>query len=125
MKILKFDEKKGEMTLQIETLNDLWVLYNVIFPGDKVEARTVRRVVVREGEKGDRKPMKLGIKVEDVSFYEFANRLRIKGQIFAGPADLISIGRYHTLNIEPGQSIKVIKEIWYDHLVQRIKKSAQ
>ncbi|HMF30174.1 MAG TPA: mRNA surveillance protein pelota [Candidatus Lokiarchaeia archaeon] len=125
MKILKFDEKKGEMTLQIETLNDLWVLYNVIFPGDKVEARTVRRVVVREGEKGDRKPMKLGITVEDVSFYEFANRLRIKGQIYAGPNDLISIGRYHTLNIEPNQSIKVIKEIWYDHLVQRIKKSAQ
>jgi protein pelota len=125
MKILKFDEKKGEMSLQVESLNDLWVLYNIIYPGDKVFARTVRRVVVREGEKGDRKPMKLGITVEDVSFYEFANRLRIKGQIFAGPDDLISIGRYHTLNIEPNQTISVIKDMWYDHLIQRIKKSAQ
>ena len=125
MKILKFDEKKGEMSLQVESLNDLWVLYNVIYPGDKVEARTVRRVVVREGEKGERRPMKLGLTVVDVSFYEFANRLRIKGQIYEGPEDFVSMGKYHTLNLEPGQSLKVIKETWYGHLIQRIRKSIQ
>jgi len=90
-----------------------------------VEAKTTRRVTLREGQKGERRPMTLGITVQNVSFYEFANRVRIKGQIYAGPEDIICIGKFHTLNLEPGQTVRITKEVWYDHLVERIKKSVQ
>ncbi len=123
MKIFHFDTKKGEIKLQAESLNDLWALYNVLYPGDKLEGRTARRVVVREGEKGDRRPMFLGISVESVAFDEFVNRLRVKGQIYSGPEDYVSKGSYHTFNVEPGDELAIIKDVWYDHLVQRLKKS--
>ncbi len=123
MKIFHFDTKKGEIKLQAESLNDLWALYNVLYAGDKLEGRTARRVVVREGEKGDRRPMFLGITVESVAFDEFVNRLRVKGQIYSGPEDFVSKGSYHTFNVEPGDEIAIIKDVWYDHLVQRLKKS--
>ena len=125
MKIFKFDPKKGEVKLQAESLNDLWVLYNVVYPGDKIEGKTTRRVVIREGEKGDRRPMHLGIVVEAIAFDEFVNRLRIKGQIYIGPEDFVSKGSYHTLNIEPGDDLTIIKSTWYDHLLQRLKKSVE
>jgi len=124
MKIFKFDPKKGEIRLQAESLNDLWTLYNVLYPGDKLEGRTTRRVVVREGDKGDRRPMFLGITVESVAFDEFVNRLRVKGQIYQGPDDFVSMGSFHTFNVEPGDELSIIKDVWYDHLIQRLKKSA-
>ncbi len=123
MKIFRVDLKKGEIKLQAESLNDLWALYNVLYPGDKLEGRTTRRVVVREGEKGDRRPMFLGIQVESVAFDEFVNRLRVKGQIYSGPEDFVSKGSYHTFNVEPGDELAIIKDVWYDHLIQRMKKS--
>ena len=88
MKILERNDKTGEISVQIENLNDLWSLYNVIAENDKVAARTQRRIVLKEGSKGERKSMYLKINVEDVSFHEFSNRLRIKGTILEGPEDL-------------------------------------
>ncbi|MCK4779010.1 MAG: mRNA surveillance protein Pelota, partial [Candidatus Lokiarchaeota archaeon] len=74
MKILNLDQKHGEVTVKTENLYDLWSLYNVINKDDEVSALTQRRVVLREGTKGERKLMRLKLKVEDVSFHEFSNR---------------------------------------------------
>jgi protein pelota len=122
MKILEFDKKKEEMLLKIESLNDLWALYNVIGKEDKVSAQTHRRVVMREGTKGERKPMQLTIEVESLSFHEFSNRLRIKGTILEGPEDYVSFGSYHTLNITIGSTISIKKENWLKTEVRRIKE---
>ena len=73
MKIMEFDKKKQEMILKTESLNDLWALYNVIGSGDKVSAQTHRRIVLREGSKGERKPMRLTLNVESLSFHECSN----------------------------------------------------
>ena len=115
MKILEDNRKQGEIFVLTENLNDLWTLYNVISPKDKVAARTYRRVVLREGSKGDRKPMRLKLDVEDVSFHEFSNRLRIKGKIIEGPEEFVSFGTYHTLNIEPNQKVSITKKNWLNH----------
>ena len=109
MKIMEFDKKKQEMVLKTESLNDLWALYNVIERGDKISAKTHRRVVLREGAKGERKPMRLKINVESLSFHEFSNRLRIKGTILEGPDEYVSYGSYHTLNIKIDKIITITK----------------
>ena len=81
--------------LKIETLDDLWHLYNVVGPGDIIISRTSRRVKIgdEDSRKQDsvRKIMMLKLKLEDVSFRTFSKRVRIKGKILEGPSDLVNI----------------------------------
>ncbi|MHA1292175.1 MAG: mRNA surveillance protein pelota [Promethearchaeota archaeon] len=125
MKILEDNLKHGELFVMVESLNDLWTLYNVIAKGDMVSTKTHRRVVLKEGSKGERKPMRLKIKVESLSFHEFSNRLRIKGTILEGPDEFVSYGKYHTFNIKIGQRLSIIKEEWLKHDLHRLKESSK
>ena len=113
--------------LKIETLDDLWHLYNVVTPGDVVVSRTARRVKIgdEDARKQDsvRKPMTLTLKVEDVSFHSFTNRVRILGVITDGPSDLVSIGSHHTFNIETGATLTIIKDRWPEFLLKRLKEA--
>ena len=125
MKILKIDQKHGEITVKTENLNDLWSLYNIINKDDIVSSQTLRRVVLKEGSKGERKSMRLTLKVKDVSFHEFSNRLRIKGKILEGPEDFVSFGSYHTFNIEVSKKLTIIKEKWSNHEMKRLKQTSK
>ena len=124
MQILYSDQKKGEFKVQIEELEDLWSLYNIIKTGDLVKARTFRRVVVREGDAGERRPMVLQIRVEKCEFHEYSNRLRVLGQIQEGPDDFVSVGQYHTINIEIGTKVLIQKDKWFKHEIKRLEKSS-
>ncbi|MFW9826372.1 MAG: mRNA surveillance protein pelota [Candidatus Thorarchaeota archaeon] len=119
------DQKHGEITVKTENLNDLWSLYNIIDKDDKVSSLTQRRVIIKEGTKGERKLMRLMLKVEDVSFHEFSNRLRIKGKILEGPEDFVSFGSYHTFNIEVSQKLTIIKENWLESELRRLKETSK
>ena len=122
MKILEIDKKNENIVIRTENLNDLWTLFNVIDKTDEVSARTHRRIVLKEGSKGERKQMNLKLKVESVSFHEFSNRLRVKGTILEGPEDFVSYGTYHTFNIEPGQKLTIKKERWLKSEIKYLKK---
>ncbi|MHA1825777.1 MAG: mRNA surveillance protein pelota [Candidatus Heimdallarchaeota archaeon] len=122
--------QQGAVTLAPETIDDLYILYNIILPNDQVKARTTRRVRQNEQEenrasKGERMTMVLTVQVEEVSFHEFATRLRIKGKIIAGPEDLISFGTYHTLNVEIGTLLTIYKESWNKVDIERIEEAAK
>ncbi len=127
MKILKRDLKEGCITVEIETLDDLWHLYNIILSGDRVSSRTIRRV--RVGDEDSRKqesvrrPMNLVLRVDDVAFHSFSNRVRVKGSILAGPEDLVSIGSFHTFNIEIGTILTICKSHWSDYLLKRLEEA--
>lgn len=129
MKILKRVLKEGTVVLKIETLDDLWHLYNTVGSDDIVVSRTVRRV--RVGDEDDRKqdsvrkPMTLKLRVEDVAFHSFSNRVRIKGQILEGPGDLVSIGSYHTINIETGDTLTIIKDHWPKYILDRLVEATK
>ncbi len=124
MKVLKKELRQytGEISLIPESLDDLWHLKYIIEKGDKVFALTKRRV---EGatdklrpEKAEKKTMRLGIEVEKLEFHKFSNRLRVHGVIKEG----IDIGDYHTLNIETGSNISIIKR-WKKDQLERIKEA--
>jgi len=129
LKILKRILKEGTIVLKIETLDDLWHLYNTVGSGDVVISRTVRRVRVgdEESRKQDsvRKPMTLKLRVEDVAFHTFTNRVRIKGQILEGPSDLVSIGSYHTINIETGDTLTIVKGHWPKYILDRLEEATK
>ena len=39
------------------------------------------------------------------------------------PDDLVSIGQYHTLNVEVGTKVLIQKDKWYKHEIKRLEKS--
>ncbi|MBD3397799.1 mRNA surveillance protein pelota [Candidatus Micrarchaeota archaeon] len=124
MRITHFDRKLGEMKLHLETLEDLWHLERVLRKGDRVESRTLRSVKFGEG-KEEKKPVRILLEMENVEFAEFANRLRVNGKIIEGsPEDFVQIGRYHTLDLEPGSKVKIVKN-WKNYEVKRIEKAVE
>ena len=75
----------GEIKLVPENTDDLWHLEHLIAPGDLVFATTFRTVELPADrvrpEKPEKKPVRLGIRVERVEFHKYANRLRVSGLI--------------------------------------------
>jgi len=119
MKIVHFDRKTGEMKIQPDTLDDLWHLEKVIAPGDEVEAHSLRTYKV--GTKEEKKSVTIRVKAERVEFAKNANRLRVLGPIIWGePEEYIQLGKYHTIDLETGERIKITKQ-WKNHEVKRLQ----
>ncbi len=111
MKITGMDLRKGIVRVKVETVDDLWILKNVIRSDDVVVGRTLRDVKV-DGEGKRRLPMTLAIKVKNVYFQPFSSRLRVHGVIIEGPEGYGLKGSHHTLNVDVGSEIEIIKESW-------------
>ncbi|MDM7934309.1 MAG: mRNA surveillance protein pelota [Methanothrix sp.] len=114
---------EGEISLRPESLDDLWHLQHLVEPGDMVFAQTYRKVAPisdkARPEKLEKRPVRLGVQVEDVEFHIYSNWLRLHGVIRSG----IDIGSYHTLNIEVGTDLSIIKHRWRPDQLQRIKEA--
>jgi len=126
LRVLHKDLKKGMLRVVAESTDDMWLLYNVIRKGDLVRARTYREV--RFGEKGSgrssRVPMTLTLRVVSLEFQAFTNRLRIRGIVVEGPEKFGIQGKHHTINLDIGQEITIIKEEgWPRFLVDRLEKA--
>lgn len=115
MQVKHRDLKSGAIKLKVQTLDDLWHLYNVIELGDLVFALTERREETRadaiRAERGEKKKMKLGVRIEKIEFHEFSDWLRLHGVIEEGKQD---IGSYHTLNISVDDDLTIQKD-WRPH----------
>jgi protein pelota len=125
MRVLKKNLRgdEGEIALLPESLDDLWHLQHLIERGDLVFALSHRKVPtiadkVRP-EKMERKTVRLGIKVEDIEFHVYSNWLRLHGIIKSG----IDVGAYHTLNIEVGTDLSILKYHWRPDLLERIDEA--
>jgi len=124
MRVLHQDRKKNEIKLLMENLDDLWHMYNIVEKNDLVFALTHRKIDKKTDkirpEKVERKTMRLGIRVTDVEFHEFSDRLRIHGVIENG----VDVGSYHTLNLTVGDNVSILKE-WKDYQINRIKEAVE
>lgn len=121
MKILEENYKQGAFKLQVETVDDLWVLYNVLREGDVVYSKTTREVKVGDQSAGRRLPMTLGIRVKRVEFQQFSSKLRVGGIIIEGPEEYGIKGKHHTLSIGSGDIITIVKERWDDFELRLIR----
>ncbi len=114
----------GEISLTPESLDDLWHLKYIIEPGDLVFSLTYRvldsATDKMRPEKMEKKPVRLGVRVESVEFHKFSNRLRIKGVILSD----VDTGMYHTLNIEPFSELSIIKH-WKSDQIERIRDAIE
>ena len=130
MKVLERNFKKGIVKLVPENLDDLWHLYNLIYAGDVVYARTTREVKLdREfgrPQKGKRVSLVLGVHVKDVVWDKALNRLRVHGRLVDAPDSVAGAGAFHTLNIAVGESLTVVKEQgWAGYEVERLERASR
>ena len=124
MKVTKrvLKDFEGEIGLVPESLDDLWHLKYIVELGDLVFSVTKRKVEAASDkirpEKMEKQTMRLGVRVERIEFHRFSNRLRIHGVIESG----MDTGSYHTLNIEVGTQLSIIKT-WQADQIKRIKEA--
>ncbi len=128
MRIVHRDLKEGIVKVKPESLDDLWYLKSVLKKGDLVSGRSYRRIRDEEktrADKGVRVPVHLGVQVEGVEFAPYINRLRVAGKIVHGPEDLITLGTYHTIEVEPHDVISVRKGRWQRWELDRLKEAEE
>ncbi|HUH79017.1 MAG TPA: mRNA surveillance protein pelota [Methanoregula sp.] len=114
----------GEAEFFPESVDDLWHLRHLVGPGDLVFATTFRSVEAAADrirpEKVEKRPVRLGIRVERVEFSEHGVRLRISGIIEQG----VDAGSYHTVNVGTGHEISVIRQ-WRAVDLERIDRAVK
>ena len=114
----------GEIRLFPESIDDLWHLRHLIDAGDLVFATTFRSVESATDkirpEKVEKRPVRLGVRIEKAEFSEHGVRLRLTGIIEHG-ADT---GAHHTLNVETGFEISVIKQ-WRPIDLERVERAVK
>ena len=121
MKVHFFDNKTGEMRVQVDTLDDLWHLEKIIIQNDLVESKTMRTYKV--GDREEKKLVTVRLQVENAEFSKNANRLRVLGVIVWGePEEYVQTGRYHTIELAEGEQIRIIKN-WKKYELDRIKSA--
>jgi protein pelota len=124
LRIVEENLRKGYIKLIPEDQDDLWILYNIIKPGDRVTAQTTRDVKHEEGSGGRRIPMILTIIVKNLEFQPFTERLRIRGIVVEGPERYGVKGHYHTLNIVIGKPLIIWKENWSRYDLELLRRTS-
>jgi protein pelota len=120
MKIIKSNVKKNFVKLEVNTLDDLWVLYNIISKGDVISGKTYRKIEYTSEK--EKKLVFLKIETEKIEFHKSSNALRISGTIVESRMDEIPSGSHHTFTIQPGSLIKIEKE-WKKFEIERLKQA--
>ncbi len=124
MRIIRFNSLSNAMKLEPESFDDLYLLAMVISEGDLIESKSYRRFKANESDVGEQKEIFIGITVEKIEIDRAAGRLRLMGITRHGnPAEFVSIGSYHTINVAAGDIIDVIKKEWKDYLIKRLKQA--
>ncbi|MBI2580382.1 mRNA surveillance protein pelota [Candidatus Woesearchaeota archaeon] len=122
MKILKKELKYGKIVVQAQSLDDLWLLHQTVMKGDVVVGRTTRKVRLGSAEQAVKKQYVLSLAVEAAEFKEQA--LRVSGKTIE-PKEDVPKGAYHTIAIETGDVLTVIKERWPKYQLDRLSQATQ
>ena len=121
--------KKGIVKLIPESMDDLWHLYNIIYPNDEVYMQSTREIKQTSEYSRPQKPKRisvfLGIKVQRISWDKTLNRLRVHGTICHAPEDLVGLGSHHTLNVTVNKPLTIVKPKWHKHHLERLERASQ
>jgi protein pelota len=126
MRVIRFNGGEGTLKLRVETVDDLWTVQRVVFPGDFVKSESMRKFKSVEGDKGEMKEVMITLSVEKTEFDKAATRLRVLGKITEGrPLEYVRLNSYHTLNIALDDVLEIRKTEWPDYLVSVLKNAVK
>ncbi len=125
MKIIYNDWKSGELKVQAESKDDLWVLSQIIGPGDRVIGKSTRKVKLGGSDAKEavvKRTVTLEIEAEKLDYS--AEMLRIQGIVREGPED-VPKGSHHTVEVEENTIVKIIKKKWMKYQIDRIEDATK
>ncbi|RMF89860.1 MAG: mRNA surveillance protein pelota [Methanobacteriota archaeon] len=124
MKVRHFKE---ETKIHVETLDDLWYLKGVLERGDEISGVSYRRLkdeTKTRADKGERIRVFLGIRLEEWSFHEHSQSLRLTGPLIHSQDPNVPLGSYHTLEVGVGDTVTVKKK-WRKWQLERLKEAGE
>ncbi len=128
MQVIKKNLRQGEITVKVNSAEDLWFLSQLIEADDSIKGKTERKIKIgKEDERKQsvvRKPVFLEIKVEKTEFHKYSDNLRVSGIILQGPDD-IPRGTHHTFNVEPGSVVTITKAEWPGYQLDKLKEATE
>jgi protein pelota len=124
MKVHFKDYKNGELKIEVENKDDLWYLSQIVDEDDLISAKTQRKIKIGDSENAKviKKWVFLEIKIEKKEFHSFSGDLRLSGKITKGNED-IPQGQYHTINVEIGTVLSILKKKFYKYQIEKIEES--
>jgi protein pelota len=94
----------------LEVDEDLYVAYLLIDPGDLLYGWTVREFRGREGSRGERVRVYVGLRVEALEYHAFKGTLRVRGVIVEVPEWFEGArGSHHTIDLMKGLEYRLVK----------------
>ncbi|AAT42774.1 pelota family protein [Picrophilus oshimae] len=108
---INIDEKLETTEILIETQDDLWYIKNILNPGDIIEGIAYRRLEKRNdlerSKSTERIPIKVKIKIENLDFQPFTDKIKILGIIIDGDFS----GEHQSIMYGPGDTLKIYKNL--------------
>jgi len=125
MKILKIDQKNNFVELIPDSFDDLWHIEKIIEKGDLVSGSSERKIKGKhEGDKAVKEKIFVELEVEKTEFHEATNQLRAQGTVTqAKPPELVELKAHHTLEIEPGEKVRITKKNLKNYHIERLERS--
>ena len=114
--------KPGEVNLCMESIEDLWHMYNIITPGDAIKCKTSRKVVkksVTGNSETQRIPTTLTINVISVTYDFDVCELAIRGKNIV-KNEYVRLGAHHKLDLKLNEFFDIWKEEWDSIAVDRL-----
>ncbi|KAI9698263.1 MAG: Translation factor pelota [Bogoriella megaspora] len=116
----------GEAVIVPEDPEDMWHLYNLIRPNDLLRASAIRRVTTESvigSNTSKRVHVNLLIRVKSTDFDPQASQLHVSGQA-AEAAQHVSLGSFHTLDLELNRKLTLEKAEGWDSIALGILQDA-
>ncbi len=124
MRLIRFNPVSNAVKVEPDSFDDLYLLAIILSKGDMAEAHSYRRFKASEKDVGEQKEITVKISIEKVEIDKAAGRLRLIGTIREGrPAEFITLGSHHTINVAPGDIIDMFKDEWKEYILRRLREA--
>ena len=125
MQILRNNISKGNyMVLSATCSDDFYLLSTILIKGDKIRSKTNRKVSFDNGKTQQKIVCTLQIEVESVSADLDVGILYVKGKV-CKENDYVSLGSYHTMNLELNHDFSIEKSSWSSLDINAIKEATK
>ncbi|KAK7337154.1 hypothetical protein VNO77_17715 [Canavalia gladiata] len=128
MKLLEKDfalNQTGTAKIMPEEPDDVWLLYNLILPGDVVSSDTTRKVHLESTKAtASRVKLTLHLKVTCRDFHNDSSTIRLHGRNIQ-PNQFVTAGSFHTLTLERNKPFHLRKKLWNNDAVETLNESTE
>lgn len=115
----------GTVKIIPEEPDDLWVVYNLIAPGDIITADTTRKVHLESTKNtASRVKLTITVKVTCRVFHKDSSTLRVQGRNMEAN-QYVASGSFHTLTLERNKGFDLAKKVWDSAAVAALSETSE